>query len=366
MGMQTFRVLRPVQRRNGRSHERLLGLRRLDFLPERHQRSKRLDRLNGSEIRYLAFQIFIGTDDPGIPFDTVVHYTAKDKVEAVVQDILSTIGARGQNLTRLAFMVGPISPDLTDEEAVQTIDDAFDIAVNNDIAVGFHLDDSMFWSRRADLMSNVDNFERVDFDGALSTGLKLDWAHPPAKMCLNAPEIRSETTRRARDVIGATIAGHVAALVAAGKGDLFAGVIAGWETHMGQDVATSSRLGFCALHNRGFGPGNPPSDVSGELAATVQEFIDLWASGLAAAGIDPTRIYSHVAFLSKASFDLLAQDPNFPPIDYQTLVDSASSSQRPSVAFGPNHRPGFSTYPDVGVFEQIQEELAAYRKFLAQ
>ncbi len=133
----------------------------------------------------------------------------------------------------------------------------------------------MFWSNRADLAGDPANVEWTDFSGALSTGLLLDWARPPARMCFTAPAIEAEVTRRARDVIGAEVASRVAMLEEQGKADLFAGVIAGWESHMGQDVVTRERVGFHALTNRGFGPGNPPSNVGAEVASIVAEFIGL-------------------------------------------------------------------------------------------
>jgi hypothetical protein len=47
-------------------------------------------------------------------------------------------------------------------------------------------------------------------------------------------------------------------------------------------------------------------------------------------------------------------------VTYEDLLDGGPSSQRPSVAFAPDARPGFSTYPVAGVFDQIQSELAAH------
>jgi hypothetical protein len=114
-------------------------------------------------------------------------------------------------------------------------------------------------------------------------------------------------------------------------------------------------VGFHALSNRGYGPGRPPSDVSAEIASIVSEFVGLWTSGLAQAGLDRTRIYTHIAFVSRATFATLSAPPG---VTYAMVLDAASSSQRPSVAFDANSRPGFTTYPLVGVFEQIQEERA--------
>ena len=314
-----------------------------------------LEPLVGDEIRYLAFQVFEGSPDPAIPFDDELVYTPKGMVADMVHDIATTIGSTGGQKTRLAFILGPIAFDHTDTEVQKIIDDGFEIALSENVAVGFHIDDAMFWGKRTDLIGDTANVEWTDFDGTPASGLLLDWAHPPARMVFNAPAIRAEVTRRARDVIGSHIAVHVENLRSQGKEDLFAGVIAGWESHMGQDISTTDRVGFHALTNRGFGPGNPPSDVGAEVAAIVSEFIDLWAEGLSQGGIDDTRIYTHVGFLPRARFEEL---PIPPTVTYEDVLDAAPSSQRPSVAFTAHARPGFSTYPVSGVFDQIQGELA--------
>lgn len=311
--------------------------------------------LTGSEIRYLAFQVFEGAPDPTIPFDSVLVYTPRAQVAAVVRSIVGTIGVRGGARTRLAFILGPIAFDHTDDEVRRIIDDGFAIAAAEDVAVGFHLDDAMFWSRRADLMSDSANIEWTGFDGAPASGLNLSWAHPPGRMTYNAPAIRAEVTRRAREVIGPAITAHVTALTAQGKADRFAGVIAGWESHMGQDVSTRDRVGFHALANRGFGPGRPPADVGAEIASVVAEFIARWTDGLALGGVSPTRIYTHVAFVPKEYAATLELPSG---VTWEQLLDAAPSSQRPSVAFAANARPGFSTYPVRGLFEAIQVERA--------
>jgi hypothetical protein len=131
---------------------------------------------------------------------------------------------------------------------------------------------------------------------------------------------------------------------------------------MGQDVGTGTRLGYHALANRGFNSANPPPDLDAEIESIVAEFIGLWTDGLAQAGIDPDRIYTHVAFLTRAKYDEFVAEGLIDPavIPYETMVNSQRSTQHPSVAFAANSRPGFSTYPGVGQFDQIQEERALH------
>ena len=47
------------------------------------------------------------------------------------------------------------------------------------MAVGFHIDDSMFWARRKDLWSDPKNVEALDWDGTPCTGRRLDWQTGP-------------------------------------------------------------------------------------------------------------------------------------------------------------------------------------------
>ena len=83
--------------------------------------------------------------------------------------------------TRLAVMLGPLCFEQTDEECAKFIEAAFDLALESDVAVGFHIDDSMFWLRRKDLWSDPNNVEAMDWDGTPCTGRRLDWAKSPRK-----------------------------------------------------------------------------------------------------------------------------------------------------------------------------------------
>ena len=129
-------------------------------------------------------------------------------------------------------------------------------------------------------------------------------------------------------------------------------MIAGWETQIGQDFDTGRYLGYHALSNRGFSKSRPPRDIDGEREKIVEEFITLWAQGLADAGVPASKIYAHTAFLSQRIFE--ASGP-------QKLTYSQHNHfAPPSVAFGKSHRPGFTTYPQPGLFEQIYAELARH------
>ena len=314
-----------------------------------------------TETRYLAFQIFTGASDPrkaigDSGMNPLGPMPPQKDLDAFVQDITQTIGSAGDPQTRLAVIFGPLAFDNSDAEIRRFMAAAFDMAVRKNVAVGFHVDDSMFWARRSDLWRNPDNVEWRDWNGTRTTGRQIEWGpHPkeiPPQMCFNSREIQAEVRRRATGVIGSAIKSGTDRLRRLGKEDLFAGVIVGWETQIGQDSGTGDFLGYHALTNRGFSAKNPPRDLDGEREKVVQEFITLWCKGVADAGVSPDKIYSHTAFTSRQSFD----EQPAPTVSYSQQNHFAS----PAVAFGEFRRPGFSTYPQPGLFAQIHAEVAQH------
>jgi len=323
------------------------------------------------EPRYLAFQIF-------------THYTPDSHdalalnngmrtrltpgtaaLRAYTEDIKQRIGSVGGEQTRLAVMLGPLCFDQSDVEITEFIGKAFDLALEANVAVGFHVDDSIFWRTRKDLWSDPRNVEAMDWDGTPSTSRRLDWSKTPLsappQMCYNSKAIQREVQQRGA-VIGKAVQAGVNRLQQLKKPELFAGVILGWETMIGQDFKTGKYPGYRALLNRGFTRESPPEDMNLEREKVVQEFIELWTAGIAGAGVSPQRIYSHTAFLSRRAFGM----GDSKEITYMQKKKDAAYSEHnhfapPWVAFGKNHRPGFSTYPQPGLFEDIYE-LAAKHK----
>ncbi|MBC8065196.1 MAG: hypothetical protein H7Y17_10225 [Chlorobia bacterium] len=322
--------------------------------------------------RYLAFQMFTYSPNPksasmgeGSNHESA-GFPDKAALGAFIDDIKSRIGATGDKKTRLAVMLGPLSFDHSDAEVTRFIKLGFELAVEKKVAVGFHIDDSMFWGKRKDLWSDPKNVEAFDWDGEPSTGRRLDWGKEPSKappqMCFNSKVIVREVQLRST-LLGKAIQTEVSKLQNLKMPDLFAGVIAGWETMIGQDFKTGKYLGYRALLNRGFTRQNPPKDMDLERQKVVQEFIGLWTTGLADAGVSPQKIYSHTAFLSRRAFGL-GDDKE---ITYMKPEKEVSYSQHnhfapPSVAFGKNHRPGFSTYPQPGLYDDIYAELAKHKQ----
>ncbi len=314
-----------------------------------------------TEVRYLGFQVFTQSHEPAMPIgDSGVRplssIPAQPERDAFVQDIIRKIGIVGEGQTQLAVIFGPLAFDHSDAEIERFVKTAFAMALERKIAVGFHLDDSMFWARRDDLWRGPENVEWLDWNGTPNTGRGIAWGPQPTKlapqMCFNSKAIQQEVRRRAAEVIGKAIHAGIDGLKRQGQERLFAGVIAGWETHIGRDFDTGRPLGYHALVNRGFSESHPPRDMDAEREKVVQEFISLWTQGLADGGVPASKIYAHLGSGSKRIFEA-----NHPP----TLSYSqANGFAPPSVAFGKSHRAGYSTYPQPGLFEQIYEELARH------
>ena len=312
------------------------------------------------ETRYLAFQIFTGAADPIVPIggsglSALGPMPSQPLLDAFVKDIITRIGSVGQDRTRLAVIFGPLSFDHSDAQVRQLIASAFSIALQNNVAVGFHIDDSMFWATRRDLWGDPANVEWQDWQGTPTTGRRIEWGPRPEKippqMCFNSKRVREGVRERAA-LIGRAIQAGQARLRQQGKEALFAGVIVGWETQIGQDFDTGHALGYHALANRGFSQHHPPPDMDRERERVVQEFIALWCGGLAASGVREDRLYSHTAFLSHRVYDALPE--------HAVSYSQHNHFAPPSAAFGDGHRPGFSAYPQPGLFAEIHAQVARH------
>lgn len=329
--------------------------------------------------RYLAFQVFSSQVDPHIPIgseEALSGTTDRDALLAYVRDIVNNLGERGTNGTRLAFMFGPITWDQDDDTVRALVDNAFFVGEELDVAVGFHIDDSMYWNDRDDLIAD-DTVEWSSFDGTLTERRYVFWALDSVmapQLCYGSARVRTETTRRARDVIGAAIADHLRDLDAAERAARFAGVIAGWETlmpdyryskldegtrkRMEGDDAPFARVGFCSLAAAGFTADNPPPDMHAALEAVVHDWIALWTSSLAEAGLQRDEIYTHVAHpvdrqyvpdeefaRREAQLEELGGLGGLDGNDGAFSLSAQAGYAAAHTAFNDSSRPGFSIYP---------------------
>jgi len=305
--------------------------------------------------RYLAFQIFTGGFDSAEMRQSLPQ--SPDSLLKTVEDIRASVYVPAAAGRRLGFITGPLSFDDTDEDIRKLIAASFHIALQTDMAVGFHIDDSMFWGRLKSL-NLPGNIEWVDWNGKPGTGRRLDWSSKPLKimpqLCVNSREVTAEVKKRAA-LIGDEVQKGLKKLHDAGKDDIFIGVIAGWETQIGRDFATGKPLGYCALTNKGFSAVHPPADFERARSGIVREFVALWAQSLVEAGIPKDKIYSHIAFMSESLYRLARYvSPDKMAASYLEAINATP----PEVAFSPFNHPGFSTYPQPGHLDQLRDELA--------
>jgi len=300
-----------------------------------------------SETRYLLFQIFTRGN---VESNAWPNFPPQGQIESLVNDIIARIGATGDNKNKLGICLGPLSLNNSDDEVRALIAQGFDLARKKNIAVAFHIDDHIFWEKRGDLINDKANIEWVDWNGKASTGRRLDWGPKPTKvgpqMCFNSPAIKKAVDQRAR-LIGSEIKRQVDQLKAQKREDLFAGIIAGWETMIGPDYETNHWTGYHALTNVGLVSGSSALQCDVQLVKLVKEYIEMWSGGLEQAGISRDKIYSHIAFTPQGLGVVRG-------MTYPQQVGFAI----PSVAFSSFYRPGFSTYPLEDSLDQIHNELS--------
>jgi len=312
------------------------------------------DALANQRTRYLTFQIFTGG------FDSVTLRQAfppsSTNLRQTVVDLRDRIGVLGKSDQQLGFILGPLAFDNSDHDVRRLISTGFDIALGTGVAVGFHIDDSMFWGRLTKLNA-PDSIEWTDWRKTLNTGRRLDWSSKPMKimpqLCFNSSAVKEVVSQRAK-LIGNEIAKGLQKLHAAHRDDLFAGVIAGWETQIGKDFNTEKYLGYCALTNAGFGMNNPPANLDIARSKIIMEFASFWAQSLILAGVPQDKVYSHMAYMSSAMYNISKMaNPDAVYAPYLKAVNFTP----PAAAFCDHCIPGVSTYPQPGHLEQWQEEL---------
>ena len=258
------------------------------------------DPVDGGPTRSLAFQIFTGGFDskemgqsfPPPPGD----------LRETVADLRRRIGVTPAEGRKLGFVLGPLAFDNTDEQVRELIALGFAIATESGVAVGFHVDDSMFWGRLESLNA-PENIEWLGWNGPPNTGRRLDWSATPLKirpqLCVNSAGVKKAVAKRSA-LIGGEIASGLRKLRTEGKDDLFLGVIAGWETQIGRDFDTGKSLGYHALANAGYSEANPPADLDAARVQIIREFAGFWARSLVGAGVPEGQVYSHIAYMSEA------------------------------------------------------------------
>lgn len=300
-----------------------------------------------SSPRYLLFQIFTGAPNP----QTGVFHAFRNKgeYERIVRTIKRAINPQSVRTDRrLGFSVGPLALDMTAAETRRIIRDSFTVALDNDMAVSFHLDDYMFWKNATDangrrLIDDPTNKEWKDWQGTTSDPLKIGWLVniPLApQMCYESAKIKS-AVRAAATVIGEEVKAGVDNLRTAGREDLFAGVVVGWESNLAD--------GYASLTLKGFTARRPPENFDLEREQILHDHIETWSKGIYDTGISKDKIYTHVAIIPKRHYEGWKRLP----IEEFRRIPQATAVRAPWVAFNDYSNPGFSLYPDEGLLQDI-------------
>lgn len=294
-----------------------------------------------TETRYLLFQVFTAAGNPDQAVGgtmTLKEIPDRASLQRFARKIKERIGSTGDERRKLGFTPGPIALDHADLQVKRLIRDAFAVARRLDMAVAFHLDDSMYWALHPGLRHGEAHLEWTDWEGTKNTGRRLDWGPKPTKvapqLCFNSDSVMKVVRRRAA-LIGGEIAREYRLLRKEGREHLFAGVIAGWETMLSKDFESGRATGYCALTNKGYDRSRPPKDMDAARAAVVKEFMELWGTSIRDEGVPERLIYNHIAFTAQG---LAGSKHDHPPGD---------------TAFSGRYRPGFSTYPSPGAIAEI-------------
>jgi hypothetical protein len=306
-------------------------------------------------LQYLAFQKFAsGTMEPNGDYQPLLPLRNKTEIESFIQLLQNEISLESQYNRKLAVFIGPIALDHSTSSIKQLIDDSFDLAIEYDMPIGFHLDDGMFWTGREDLWKDPENIEWQDWQGKLSESRYVDWVQSrlAPQMCFNCPKVRLAMQAFLKH-IAQTIKLRFDELKQQNKAYLFAGIITGWETSLDEEFSTKKSLGYHALANRGFSETNQPDDIDLERYQIVYEFIEFMASTVINQGIPKEKVYGHVAVFAETTYSQLAlQNPNLD----ESYIEINGFATTESV-INPKFQPGFSTYPQEGVFDQIYQTI---------
>jgi hypothetical protein len=308
-----------------------------------------------SVTQYLLFQSFVGEAAP----DTGVYHRRLPKrgLQMIAQHIAETVRPAGGNPNRLlGFAVGPIATDQGEDDARSVIRDAFDIALETDMAVALHLDDYMFtaqarWPDGRGLRSAPGVTEWRDWSGAPAGALEIGWlpnVKLPLPLCYENPEVKRFVTYWTKDVIGQEIKQQINRLAQAGKAKLFAGVIVGWESNL--------FYGYCSLSQLGYSAQNPPADFDRERERILQRHIERWSKGIYDAGIPRDLIFTHITALPKRDYERMSA--RLPRARIRDIPGSTGFRAH-WTAFNDYSHAGFSAYVDDGRFEDIHQAVQA-------
>jgi hypothetical protein len=304
--------------------------------------------------QYLLFQIFVGG-----PADGVFHRgLSKDRMLGIAQQIVGAVSPARTDPNRvLGFSIGPIAMDQGADDTRAVIREAFEVALEMDMAVALHLDDYMFWGQaripEGRLLRDVSGTtEWKDWSGTPVDSLDIPWlphANLAPQMCYESPKAKDFVAYWTGNVVGQEVKRQYDRLAQAGKAKLFAGVIVGWESNMS--------YGYCSLSHLGYSAHNPPADFQHEREHVLQRHIEYWAQAINGAGIPKDFIFTHLATLPKPDYDGMQASGRMGDL---TSPAHSAALRAPWAAFNQYSTPGFTGFPTTGRFEEIYDSVRQF------
>ncbi len=303
--------------------------------------------------QYLAFQLFAsGNTEPSAAYGPLAPLMVQTKVRSFFEAVHQEVGESATPCRMPAVIIGPLAMDFKTEDITALIEQSFQLAATYNIAVGFHIDDGMFWASRPDLWKNPDNIEWTDWNGTPNTSRYVDWVSGrlAPMMCFNAPQVKS-AVRDFMTNIAVAIKTNVD-LLPADRKNLYAATIVGWETSLDKDRDTQKTTGYHGLSYLGYTSINPPADIDAARVQLVHDYMEWMAAPFFEAGLPESKTYAHIAFLSKEYYDYaVTVSPDFAKQSYSAL----NNFSIPEVLKGKHYVPGISTYPQAEPAKLFQD-----------
>ena len=203
---------------------------------------------------------------------------------------------------RYGFATGPLSIEQGDQDLADSIKTAFDVALEKNVALALHLDISHYWrfAKGADGVllakgtGTSDVREWKDWKGTIADGDPWDSIGTlMPSMCFECAPVKAMVDQKTRDVIAPAVKAGIGRLQAAGKQDLFAGIIVGWE------AGSMSTYAYHSLSLKGKGPSTSKADLNLAQQQILHDYLERWAKGLNDAGVPKENIYTHISGIAE-------------------------------------------------------------------
>ncbi len=233
------------------------------------------------------------------PWNQSQFRSALEDYVTKTQKLIGTSGLTPAPNRMYGFGIGPLTLEQTDPDLINSIQTAFDVAIERNVAVVIHFDVTHYWKfarlSNGTLLSagrgEQDNRAWKDWNGVIAD--KDPWDGVPAllpSMCFECQQVKALVDYKAGSVIGPAIKNGLDRLHAANKDALFAGVVIGWEADSG-----NSSLDYHSLTLKGFSRSNPPADIPHAGQQVLHDYLLRWTKTIALNGIPKEKIYTHIA-----------------------------------------------------------------------